>query len=410
MTIGPLLARRRGFTLVELMATMAIIGILSGALIVAMRAGGEAAKRAHTQQLIAKLNSIIMPRYEAYQTQRVPIVISQQTIQQFGIRSPNGSASQKLWALREMMRMEMPDQYNDLRFTPQSLVDTQGNPIYPDLWRAYRQFISNSQPGSGGSGGGGGGGGGGANVNTIIANAQVNWERAECLYMVVTLGSEPEQLATLGNLPGPGQKFSNLADVGDLDQDGMPEFLDGWGNPICWFRWPAGFSSPLQPLVSVSSATPGFVQFPKSQAQDPNQPGNILTRFPPYSAQGSSADPVNRFLAVSNDDPFDPLKVDTFPRPNTTNGVAENGYALFPLIVSAGPNGDPTSGAGSANGFGLYFLFMNTPNPGGGVGGHNPDSDPYNVYKANDKSMRQQAEPMDGARFDNIDNQTLGNK
>ena len=34
--------------------------------------------------------------------------------------------------------------------------------------------------------------------------------------------------------------------IGDTDGDGAPEFLDGWGKPIGFIRWPAGFSSDIQ--------------------------------------------------------------------------------------------------------------------------------------------------------------------
>ena len=31
------------------------------------------------------------------------------------------------------------------------------------------------------------------------------------------------------------------------------EFIDGWGNPIRFLRWPAGFVSDLQPLVEPAA-------------------------------------------------------------------------------------------------------------------------------------------------------------
>ena len=30
--------------------------------------------------------------------------------------------------------------------------------------------------------------------------------------------------------------------IGDTDDDGAPEFLDGWGRPIEFIRWPTGFA------------------------------------------------------------------------------------------------------------------------------------------------------------------------
>lgn len=34
-------------------------------------------------------------------------------------------------------------------------------------------------------------------------------------------------------------------EIGDVDGDSAPEFLDGWGRPIRFIRWPAAFTSPL---------------------------------------------------------------------------------------------------------------------------------------------------------------------
>jgi hypothetical protein len=86
-------------------------------------------------------------------------------------------------------------------------------------------------------------------------------------------------------------------EIGDVDGDGHPEFVDGWGRPISFIRWPAGFSSVLQ---------------------------SISANDPP--------------------DPIDPLGV-TDATKNYTD------RALIPLIYSGGPNNsldiDTSATAGS---------------------------------------------------------------
>src|SRR5437016_758109 len=52
---------------------------------------------------------------------------------------------------------------------------------------------------------------------------------------------------TLGNELSGRQLFSE-GDIGDVDNNGFPEFIDGWGRPINFVRWPAGFNSELQPV------------------------------------------------------------------------------------------------------------------------------------------------------------------
>jgi hypothetical protein len=71
-------------------------------------------------------------------------------------------------------------------------------------------------------------------------------------------------------------------EIGDIDRDGAPEFIDGWGNPIIFLRWAPGFSD-------------------QSQIQESD--------------------------STTKHDPFDPLRVD------------QPGYALIPLIASGGPDG-----------------------------------------------------------------------
>ena len=38
----------------------------------------------------------------------------------------------------------------------------------------------------------------------------------------------------------------NESEIGDVDEDGCPEFIDGWGRPIMFLRWAPGFRSDLQ--------------------------------------------------------------------------------------------------------------------------------------------------------------------
>ena len=58
-------------------------------------------------------------------------------------------------------------------------------------------------------------------------------EAAECLYMIVMLST-----------PDARSQFSD-SEIGDTDNNGFPEFLDGWGNPIFFLRWSPVSATPI---------------------------------------------------------------------------------------------------------------------------------------------------------------------
>ena len=53
----------------------------------------------------------------------------------------------------------------------------------------------------------------------------------------------------IGDTDGP------FADPSDIPiGNGLKEFVDAWGRPICFKRWPVGFASPLQPVNGLLSS------------------------------------------------------------------------------------------------------------------------------------------------------------
>jgi prepilin-type N-terminal cleavage/methylation domain-containing protein len=243
-----------GFTLVELMVVLIIISILATVVMFAMFNAQEAARVAKTKGVISKLNAVIMQRYQSYLTRRLPIPSPVSNTQLVAFRF------HRLQALREMMRMELPDRWTDVRDPSVTGIRP------PSVNRTYQRKINAANNGNG------------------VTDGD-SFQGAECLYLIIAHGADDADALT---------HFSQ-SDIGDTDGDGLLEFLDGWGRPISFIRWPAGFASPRQ----SRDETKDFDQF------NPWRIPDIATPTPPDRAPPSGA--LRRF-------------------------------AMFPLIYSGGPD------------------------------------------------------------------------
>ncbi len=243
------LQTRPGFTLVELLVTLTIISILAGLSLGALYASQENARKARTESTIAKISDLVAERWDSYRTRRLPSATS---------NNRQSNARNRLEMLWQVMRAEMPDHFSDITFSPSTPVPLQ---------LAYA-----------------------ARYNSISPAPTGTHEQAECLFLWVTtnIGIDDEVQFLSG-------------EIGDTDNDGMPEFLDGWGNPITWVRWPAGF-------------VPGF--------------SGVLTELQ-VANQTTHPDPFDPFGSC----PAAPLES------GETAASADVGYKLYPLILSAGPDG-----------------------------------------------------------------------
>jgi len=184
--------RRRGFTLVELLVVVTVVGLLAGATMAALGKARETAKRSKTETTIAKLNDVIMRRYETYKTRRVPVN------PQMALDRSDANRF-RLDALRDLMRMELPERFNDILKDP--VVDGLERPALSAL---YLAIFNQKRPDD-------------------------KFGPAECLYLIVNCGSAEDRARFHRN------------EIDDVDKDGWPEFIDGWGRPIYFLRWAPGF-------------------------------------------------------------------------------------------------------------------------------------------------------------------------
>lgn len=236
-------AFRRGFTLVELLITVSIIAIMASMVLFAMFQAQDAARAQKTRTLIAKLNNIVMTRYDEYRTRRVPY--------QFPSTFPNAPpgdrllgqkelAHARLDCLRDLMRMEMPDRWSDVTDNPvapyaHTLNTTTQLPAY--VGQLYTPVVREVYL---------------AKYNAAYA-ANPLWptlenQGAECLYMIVMAATAQQ---------GDSRDVFKATDIGDTDGDSCLEFLDGWGNPIQFIRWAPGYLSDLQAPIRIKGNVGG---------------------------------------------------------------------------------------------------------------------------------------------------------
>jgi prepilin-type N-terminal cleavage/methylation domain-containing protein len=292
------------FTLVELMVVIAIIGVLAGMILYTLAGAQRDSLTARTQGTIKKINDIVLPRWEEFRYRAVKINVPQAFLVP---QMRNGAwhvpisaregARARMIALRDVMRMELPDRYTDILYPPVMYrvgaytadnygptPDTSNDDIVapfdreiPGQFQTYRRKMVTEPTGAGALP---------LTMNPYPATAPVAPvgtlrpspanQGAELLYEIVSNSTYQGSSAL---------EYFRPSEIGDTDGDGYGEFLDAWGRPIQWIRWPAGYPSPLN-----DTSTP---------------------------------------------DPMDPLRTDW----RWSNSSGQKPWMLVPLIISAGPDG-----------------------------------------------------------------------
>ena len=379
--------RRAAFTLTELLVVIMVIGILASSVLFALYGAIQTAKEKRTKAQVTKLHDMLMTRWESYRTRPIRLL----NLPAPARRNAKGMATARLYALRDLMRMEMPDRKTDVLDNPVPVYGPNVKIARPSLNRQYLRRAKAVYDSS--------------NGRWTAPTWSVDYEDAECLYMIV---------ASIRDVTSNGLDFVREGEIGDLDGDGMPEILDTWGQPFAFLRWPAGFV-----------AHPG-PDFNYGTADD----------IPSYSAIQPFTVDASNLVADEDRDPFDPLRCDNRPPiPMTSGGFAEYyfNYKLYPLVCSGGPDelldivrfdvydhdGDGSDDPGDTpDAFTNYHYNRNVPpapqintgsnpNPDPHFDPSWPQNDPYAVMPGSNKRL---GDPFRGSfgYVDNITNHWLG--
>ena len=252
---------RVGFTLVELLVVISIIGFMSGMFLVAYRGALLESTVLKTRGTIQKISEVLNSRMDEYNSYPVAI----RTPSGGGIPSaavPLTAASAttsvlreraRLLALRDIIRMEMPDHPDDLKFTTYWQ-----NGKTPAQFQSYLEGIApfTANPGLAGAIATGLSsdrttlpgffvkGTLTARTRALITRLSASawspineWDKtnanAELLYLSVE-GSDLNGSSAI--------ELFGKTEIKDTDGDGLNEFVDAFGRPIRWIRWPAGFA------------------------------------------------------------------------------------------------------------------------------------------------------------------------
>ncbi|MCU0707753.1 MAG: prepilin-type N-terminal cleavage/methylation domain-containing protein [Pirellula sp.] len=267
---------RCGFTLIELLVTISIMATVAGMFLVAYRSAATEASNVRTSSTIRKINEVLIARIQEYEAfrlepQAIDPAVAPSAATGFRFRTtqmpgnaqaivlppvgmnpnPNQEGTTtlleraRLFGLRQTMVQEMPDHPDDLKWTTtwygggnveQHLqfwlcnshavptgVFAPGRPqifAVTDLSARTRQLIrrlSLVDPMTGG-------------ISPIPGWETTN-ANAELLYLIIEDSNYNGSSAL---------ELFGRSEIRDTDGDGLYEFVDAFGNPIRWIRWPSG--------------------------------------------------------------------------------------------------------------------------------------------------------------------------
>ena len=336
--------QKQGFTLIELLTVISIIALMSGMFLVAYRGAAQESNIQKTRSTIQKISEVLNARMDEYASYPMALRLASgaslpANVVSWDTRNPILDTvavlreRARLLALRDVIRMEMPDHPDDIKYTYFWWESTKAQWNTPAYSESYSPFLELALPGAFPSGLGDASlspnpgyfiknpltsraksivtklstASGSSRVplviadgvpfpygpNTVLPVNAIPWDKtnanAELLFLIVEGSDLNGSSAT---------ELFGKSEVGDTDNDGLSEFIDAFGSPIRWIRWPAG----------AEGATRYFPDMLNPEIVD----GSRL---------------------VVNSEPYDRLGSD--PGWGTSQPP---GAGLSPLVVSAGPD------------------------------------------------------------------------
>lgn len=227
---------RRAFTLIELLVVILIIGTMASLMLGGLNVARQRTRIARTEVTIRKIHEIIMPHYERMLTRA-----SIDDFQQLNT-NPNTNYARACYSLaarRALQAVELPDGWSDiiaigkngnaplLQMTNSGLFAT-ADPFCASSTIARRLYdVAHAS---------------GKTEGELTATPSGS---GECLWAIVMRAGFAD--------PGIVGSFRD-DEFADPDENGLPHFVDGWGNPILFLRSAPAFVSRYQPAASNAAA------------------------------------------------------------------------------------------------------------------------------------------------------------
>lgn len=272
--------KRRGFTLVELLVVVVVIAILLTLTLKVFGIALASAKESATKTTIRKVEKMLTDRAEALDRlqRRAGYLITSPEYRaaSFVTTDPN---NQKILARKLLYR----------RYFPQSKQE----------WQEALSIIGPAAP---------------SMPANIAAASNPTSSAIVYAFLQQTVGNESV-----------GTDQFNTSEVADVDNDGCPEFIDAWGEPLYFYRWPTRLFRP--------SNYPG--------ATDPLERYKVLLAAYPPNLQRDPDDPLNK-LGTAYAATFETIGIPADPligRAAIAGPVFHSaGTFHLPLVVSSGPD------------------------------------------------------------------------
>ncbi len=367
---------RRAFTLLELLMVVAIIGLLMSMSVVVMYGFIDQAEEEATSATIQKINRLLEERIEgfdrAFKGVRKDTATKNMRIL---LADPNGDGDQAdgifgvkdavvaILAKKALFRFEFPQRFEELLSFGDPAISVPGLPqsMYLAI-AAPAARVKLSLP-----------------LTTPLTDPLIAAEVASTFALGVSFPeTESSELlyfaliksGSLGAAAVDSDRFTEN-EIRDTDGDGLPEFVDNWGQPLRYYRWPtrlidaAPILVPFQPvldnpndntdvLVNVDTdndGTPDTIIGQRTITQTERDVANLLLKgLPPAPSMLPNNAMPRDLLLIDPDDPVGRLYAE-LENLNGTNGkptlALEYNEAKYhtpdtfhaPLVVSAGPDG-----------------------------------------------------------------------